>query len=590
MKKFNISISLIVFIFSIFLGLVFWSLLNFNLKEKTDFVKFYIYIFISLAPSYYYITKSKENFISFFELKKLNFNYKLENNKNSLFFFFLVFIYIIAGFLNLELNNFNNIDLYHSGFSLTPSSNYLISKQFWNSTFIESGFYPAFKHLIFKTNEGNITIGFGYFLTYAATFLNKIFLIIILQIIVSQSLLNSFNKIIFFVFSTFFILNLSNYNGDGYFQERHLLFLIFLVLICFNFLKKYNNFCFLSSFLIGCVSVLSILWWFDIFLFINIFILFYILLLKFFDKKKQIIYISLSISIFLIIFFIFFPKNEIYVFLENNLYILTEINKYTYIEYPVPLHFDDGRALKTLIFFSYSGYLLLFVLFKKKIDFISGEGKIILLFIFVSSLICFLFGLGRSDSYHIKYSTGLLMLNLIIMHCYFFIFYLQKKFPKEKNFYLIPILIIVLIFKNEIDIKKIKNVPYFFKNSTELIKADNYNFFQNNLDYFELINYYNQLESSDNCVQVFTDETFIPYILNKKTCSKYFFYHILKSEKLQTKLIQDLKRTKPKFILFESDIFPFYNFSKDLNLVQEYIELNYSFHEKFLHWTFLKLK
>ena len=45
----------------------------------------------------------------------------------------------------------------------------------------------------------------------------------------------------------------------------------------------------------------------------------------------------------------------------------------------------------------------------------------------------------------------------------------------------------------------------------------------------------------------------------------------------------------PKYILYDSELFTF-NFIKKLYDVNDFINSNYEFHEKYLYWTFYKLK
>ena len=65
------------------------------------------------------------------------------------------------------------------------------------------------------------------------------------------------------------------------------------------------------------------------------------------------------------------------------------------------------------------------IIIKKNI-LISNKLKIFFIILFISSLVCFLYGLGRSDSYHIIYSTGFLMFNLVLFHLVYFFLYSKK--------------------------------------------------------------------------------------------------------------------------------------------------------------------
>ena len=68
----------------------------------------------------------------------------------------------------------------------------------------------------------------------------------------------------------------------------------------------------------------------------------------------------------------------------------------------------------------------------------------------------------------------------------------------------------------------------------------------------------------------------IPYFLKKKTCTKYFFNHIIKSKKLQNDLIFELKIDMPKYILYKSEFFDlvskFFDEDGDGNITQDEFE------------------
>ena len=97
----------------------------------------------------------------------------------------------------MEPKEFYNLDLYHDGFSLTPSMNFLLTKSFWGSSFIEAGLYPNFKPLIFTFFTGKLTIGSKLFLTYLVIFLNKFLLVTLVKLILDKLDFSKSYKIIF---------------------------------------------------------------------------------------------------------------------------------------------------------------------------------------------------------------------------------------------------------------------------------------------------------------------------------------------------------------------------------------------------------
>ena len=103
-----------------------------------------------------------------------------------------------------------------------------------------------------------------------------------------------------------------------------------------------------------------------------------------------------------------------------------------------------------------------------------------------------------------------------------------------------------------------------------------------------MIDYYKNISASDKCVQIFTNEAAIPYLLDKPTCSKFYSMWMAGTEHNQKIFTNELKMAKPKIILLETDIVKFSVPADKLKLVKKFVEDNYTFHSKFRHWTFVK--
>ena len=58
---------------------------------------------------------------------------------------------------------------------------------------------------------------------------------------------------------------------------------------------------------------------------------------------------------------------------------------------------------------------------------------------------------------------------------------------------------------------------------------------------------------------------------------------------LQEKFIEQLKISKPKIILYNSEISTWDFSSKHASIICDYIEQNYSLHSKFKYWTFYQI-
>ena len=211
------------------------------------------------------------------------------------------------------------------------------------------------------------------------------------------------------------------------------------------------------------------------------------------------------------------------------------------------------------------------------------------------SLITFKYALGRSDDPHIKAASGLLLLIISVMAIHYFIYYLQILNQKyslnteiiKKSLYALFIFLIFYTF----ELNKFKNIVKTKSNIKKLINAKDSSFLINqNEEYNDLIKYYNYISEKDDCIQIFTDEAALPYLIKKKTCTKYYVMMTSSPREIQLDFINELKQSKPKIILYKSEKFEYEPISSRIKLVDNFINKNYVLYKKFKYWTFLKLK
>ena len=149
----------------------------------------------------------------------------------------------------------------------------------------------------------------------------KISLLFLAYQITKKFVMGENRKILSFLLLSFVMLILSNFN----IWETHILpyrdlplvlFLIFLVEVLDN-----KNFSYFFSFMLGSLSVLSILWGLDrgAFINLNLFLLFFLLIFRG-EMKKNFFFI---VGFFLgwIVFFSISAQNEAKFFIENSLSI-----------------------------------------------------------------------------------------------------------------------------------------------------------------------------------------------------------------------------------------------------------------------------
>ena len=200
------------------------------------------------------------------------------------------------------------------------------------------------------------------------------------------------------------------------FSPRSLLFLSFF-LIFFNSLYKFDRFSF-SNFVLGLFSIISLLWYIDIGAYINVLLL--LILIYFFIRYefKKCISILVGIALGWTIFIFIIPDYELKEFLSNTLLIYSTFDYIAGLIYPTPFLSGDIRSTNALIFIIMSGILVIITNFEKDIK-MSYYNKTFFLFLFIASLLVFKSAMTRSDSFHIKASSGSTLFLIYSIGLYF---------------------------------------------------------------------------------------------------------------------------------------------------------------------------
>jgi len=563
-----------------------------NYHPQTDTLRFVFYILISLVPFYFLLLNLyKEQIFNIKEIINLNCTSKEKYNHN--IFNYLFYSIIIATLFDFFLINFsdfiNVIDIYHEGSWLTPSNNYVLTGGLWSSSFIERGLFGNFYPLIlWSFFDNNHSIGLSRLSALVLLLSNKLLLIILAKQIASNIHFEKFEKLFFFLFLSIIFLSFVDYYDTSHFSTRYPLYILFFN-IFFISIQNSNRIT-ISNILIGFFSILSILWWLDIGMFINIIIF----LIIFFSlvRKEYFKIASILTGLFLgwAIFLLLIPDYELKEFFSNTFAIFSSIEIINHLPYPSPLFGEDGRSTKTLIYFSLAGALTIYFCFVKN-NKISNKLKIFYIFLYVASLISFKYGLGRSDSYHIKMSSGLLLVVLSSLTLYyaFNLFNYLKLNLFLLNLNKINFILMLLIIFFQFNLYNSYQISSFPNKIIKLIYAENKEFLFDNFDnYNKLIKYYKEISSKDNCVQIFTDEIAMPFLVNRKSCTKFNIMAITSPKKYQIEFVNELKIKKPEIILYKSEKLDF-GYAKTLTLVDKYIKKNYVFHSKLDYWTFFKI-
>ena len=106
-------------------------------------------------------------------------------------------------------------------------------------------------------------------------------------------------------------------------------------------------------------------------------------------------------------------------------------------------------------------------------------------------------------------------------------------------------------------------------------------------EYLKFIELYKDLTKDETCVQQFTDDNAIPYLVNKPTCTKYFVNgHVIKNW-TEKNFIKELKDSSPKYIVYSSKINWFKNRNNAPN-ADKFILDSYSLFKDLTPWQIYK--
>ena len=580
---------------------------NFEYNPINENIRYITFIFLPLIVHLICIKIFRGKEIK--EIKEIFFYnnsktfYVTKNNLLGLYF--LIFLtLILLDFLSINLPS-HNIDMYHEGQSLTPAINYLIKGGYWIDSYIIIGLFneilnPLIGFKIFDI----LSIGSSRFSSLLSILVFKIFLIIFIYKLTTIQRMTENFKILFFILISLIALYMTSYN-IGIFSYRELPLIIFLILLIP--IISNEKMVILYCFLIGTMSTISMLWGIDSGAYLNLTLASLILFLIIKKDFNKSIWIILGTIISWILFYKIFGLEEFKSFLYNTKEIYQSMDWVHGIIHPEPFSSDEhsARATKILLILIFSGLLTINLNFFRYKN-ISNESKILLIFILILSIITYKTALGRSDGPHIRSVTGLPMLLLcIIILNLFFDFILKNKkylkiFQNITNFKNTIILILIsssifIIFMSNFNFQNIisfkSRVKNYVSTSDEFFLAEHQKL---------LIKKYNNLTITDKCVQIFTYDVAIPYLLKKPSCNKYFFLWNIGNKKNQNLFIESIENRKPNFILLLLDgeleklnyekIPTFFSPSKMLPIIHNFIMENYYLNENVFHWNIYELK
>ncbi len=490
---------------------------------------------------------------------------------------FLICLVLLLIFFLKDWNNFT-FSIFEEGMPLTGGTNFELGLKPWKEIYLNTGlFHDLINAKVAWTILGHKTIGAYKFLILLLNLITKIIIIYLIYLLSAQ-ISSEKIKNLFFIFTSMSLL----FSLNEATLWKDLPTILFLISIL-NYLNFKKNFSLIS---ICLIVIFSFFWSLDkgfFILFTFLPFLFFVLL----NNKKEFVKFILTFILFLLII-IFIFRFEIFLeFLKHSKEIFSQHEIINGIIHPKPFSNqpDATRASKSLILIIVNFIITILIIFKKE-TFFSNNTKFFFIFFSIINFILYKSALSRSDGGHIQMATYFSIVLFLIYFNFFIINYFVKKnyfnniIKYENSIFLF--LIIFFIFSNQINIY---NSKQFIKNIKFYIQSEDSKFLSQK--------YYTSLKKLDNffkdedCIFLFSYDQAIPYLLQKKSCSKFSNVWVIGSKKNQFKYINQLKKNDSQYILKGGSV-PFQNLGKKYPYIEDFISKEYLLHKKIDSWKIYK--
>jgi hypothetical protein len=601
-------IILIGVLISIFLSTVIWDKILLDFKNPGNVIGVYSdnffnknnnlvrYLFFTLFPIFTFLMLTKITWKD--KVNKLSNIYVLDhpryNHDKKLFG--LLIIIIIFSFINFILSDFplHKIDILHEGLALGNGYNSKITKSFWINTFTQNSFFSDFINpRIAWFLHGYETIGAYRFNHIFLRLITEIFLIIFIYEYIKILNFKKNLKIIGFLILGLLSIYLNQKLTESFYPVRFrdlatFVFLIFTI----KLITSENNKTIISV-CVGVTGFTAVLWSLDRGIYISaalMCLLFFLFIRKDY-YKFYLIFISYIFS--LIIFMFLVGYAEFSNFIRNGFYIIQNQDLFNGLIHPTPFDFEGNthaaRGTKNLLIIIINGILISSIIFSRQIH-ISVSAKAFILFFFILAFINYKSGIARADSYHMRQSIFIHLVILISILLILFQKILNKDLVFKKNylFLMTVFCLFVFIYFSQIKVKNFKRFVQYQKDYVNYISLEDKVFLSE--EYIKLISRLKNYNLS--CVQVFSYDAVLTYLLKKNSCTKFNYIYILSSENLQNIFITDLENKKPQYILTKNTYKNLSGFSPDLRfkVVKDFIKENYNVREEILDWKIYEIK
>ncbi len=566
MKK---KIPIFLSILTIYIIISFWHQISlpYNNSEKifseysknehhqlNDTLRFIFYLVLPLViytVSYFFLNKDK---LYFFEILKDNKVHLVEkkNNKKKLYFIFSV-IFLFISFTSSNLPD-HQLDIFHEGQLLSGALNYKLKESLWIGSYINTGlFYDIINTKIFWSFFDIESIGAYRFAAFSLNYIYLLFVIILTYKISSIFDFTQNLENLFFVCLTIFCLYFYLVKCNNFPNYRDIFTIIFL--ICFINIFKDNKFKLFNYFIIGGLSISSLLWSLDRGIFLNATIIILLFLLFFKSKYREFFSILISAIIFWIIFVFSVGQEEFKEFIYNSYNILRYNEIWNGLIHPQPFSDEKNstRATKALILYTLNGIFII-KYFVKKNSKLNLNSKLFLGFTYILGIFYYKIGLSRSDGGHIIIGSSINYILFAIIFLNEILTFFKHKI-KNKNIFkfdlIISSLLMIFVFItfNQKTTYKLDNI-FNFKNRLINFVSKKNDYFINE-EYKIFLDKTKLLTKNYECIQNFTYDPSMYYLLNKKSCTQYYLIFVMGTEVDQDRFIEQIIESKLNFIIVD---------------------------------------
>ena len=552
-----------------------YSLNNYN--AANDILRYFIFLILPCSVFIIYKYYSQKFFFTKINSFLIN-NEKTppQNNKTLLFFFLLFLILIFFEFFSINLPT-HKVDSYHDGQRLSSAYKFFTEGTLWSGSYITVGiFYETLSSSIFWNLFDHVSIGLARFADIVYIFIFKILFIFFIFLLAEATKLEIKKKIIFFVFNSIIFITLIDYDLSNVDNIGYRELPIISILISFTLLlnKTKNK---INIFFISILSPISMFWGVDRGLVCNILILIIFGYLFLSKRKNEGLLLLLLISIFWFLSYLYLG-NEFEYFLSNTFLVFKEMSYVHGLIHP-KIFSDDlysARATKTILIILANLIISINLLFKKKYSINFSK---IIIFLSLISAGSYLYALGRSDGPHIKNSFGFPLITISLFFSYLILRKFTKKITYNKSKIISGLLVILFIFNIELNLK---NILSYNKRLKDFIYLSDISFLSNGEKNF--INFIKPKLVNHSCIQIFSNDAILNYLLRKKSCTKYYFVWSAASKSNQNQFIKELSDTD---IIIEGGRKDSWDYPLKIKIhhVFKHIVKNYELIDSFDNWN-----